>query len=492
MKMGKGQLLSTRTALGLIFVLIAIIGTQPLATLYAGLVLLVGIGMLWRPGESPILLFIFVYQWFQASVKVLQVGLTGQPWWRMAEFGGDIETAAYLSLTGLLLLAVGLRWGAGKWQAGPSQLAHNLAASYSLSTWLRWYIIALGIAIIAGVAAQTVPALAQPLLALAAMKWAFFFMYTYAAFLRPARSRVGWSLVFLIELALGFGGYFSEFKQVLFFTLLGIAATGVRITPAKLGLLTTLSAITLFLAVMWTAVKVEYRDFVSGGQKAQVVNVSYAESLSKLADLVSTLDAKQLDVAWDRFLNRLAYVDFFGVSLNYVPQVRPHTGGELWLDAMTRPFMPRVFFPGKTAIHDSERTMKYTGLRVAGAKEGTSISIGYMGESYIDFGRFGMMVPILVFGWLLGRTYRWLVCDAPTRGLLGMGLASAVLFGAAYLESSITKVFGGFAAAVLVVWLLNRFVFPVCLRWCLNPQGKGRRLRHDAHLDRRPAQVNHP
>ncbi len=60
------------------------------------------------------------------------------------------------------------------------------------------------------------------------------------------------------------------------------------------------------------------------------------------------------------------------------------------------------------------------------------------------------------------------------RGLLGMGLANAVLFGAALLESSITKVFGGLIAAYIVVWLLNRLVFPRYLSWLLLA-GRGER-----------------
>ena len=124
-------------------------------------------------------------------------------------------------------------------------------------------------------------------------------------------------------------------------------------------------------------------------------------------------------------LDRLSYVDFFAVVLDTVPSQLPHENGALWLDAITRPFMPRLFFPAKAIIDDSERTNYYTGLAVAGSEEGTSISLGYVAESYIDFGAPLMMVPIFGLGLVLGGFYRkMLTLDRP-RALLGMSLATA-------------------------------------------------------------------
>ena len=51
----------------------------------------------------------------------------------------------------------------------------------------------------------------------------------------------------------------------------------------------------------------------------------------------------------------------------------------------------------------------YTGSRVAGTEEGTSIGIGYMAESYIDFGPIYMFVPILLLGVFYGLIYRYFI-----------------------------------------------------------------------------------
>ena len=83
-----------------------------------------------------------------------------------------------------------------------------------------------------------------------------------------------------------------------------------------------------------------------------------------------------------------------------------------------------------------------------------------MAEAYIDFGPWFMMLPILGLGWAYGRFYRWMANYRYSKGMVGMGLATATLYPAAYLESSITKLFGGLVVAALVAWLIARVVVP--------------------------------
>ena len=112
-----------------------------------------------------------------------------------------------------------------------------------------------------------------------------------------------------------------------------------------------------------------------------------------------------------------------------------------------------LFFPDKEVIDDLVRTNLYTG-GVAGISEGTSISLGYVAESYIDFGPIGMFPALFLIGLMFGRIYRGLLRWTASRGLLGMGFATGVLTGAAALETSFTKAFGGIAVALLVAVLL--------------------------------------
>jgi hypothetical protein len=122
--------------------------------------------------------------------------------------------------------------------------------------------------------------------------------------------------------------------------------------------------------------------------------------------------------------------------------------------------MPRVFFPEKSSIDDSDRTRRYTGLWITGKERATSISIGYLGESYIDFGKLGMMIPVFAFGLLLGAVYRWMLAQRYSSKALGMAMATATLFAASILEASITKTMGSLVVTIMVSWLMLRFVVP--------------------------------
>lgn len=465
------KLLFVSIAVGLAAVLAW--GPNPLLAGYALAVLLAAFLLLWRPGESPVMLVVFGLQWLQASVKVFNANLLGVPLGDLAQFRSDIATSTGLSLTGLLLLTVGMRHGAGPLHPATPAVARATALQYPVSTWFRWYLMALVVGIVANSFSYQINALAQPLLALANLKWAFFFMLTHAVFTRSLQGRGMWLAAFAIELLLGMGGFFADFKSVFLFSVLGLLAAGVRLTVGRVALFASMLTVMTGFAIVWTAIKPEYRNFVSGGQEQQVVVEDYEARIAYMGKLIGDLDRTQLHQGTEDFINRLSYIDFFGSVIDYVPANVGHTDGEIWLDAIARPFMPRVLFPGKTAIHDSERTSEFTGLEVAGADRGASISIGYMGESYIDFGPIGMMMPILALGYALGLVYRWLVVTGPMNGLLGMGMASAALMSFSTLESSITKVFGGFVAALLVIWLVGRLVAPRYLAWLVPTRADG-------------------
>ncbi|PMZ24079.1 hypothetical protein C1Y05_30730, partial [Pseudomonas sp. FW306-02-F04-BA] len=76
--------------------------------------------------------------------------------------------------------------------------------------------------------------------------------------------------------------------------------------------LSALAATALFLGVVWTAVKGEYRGYVSGGVQAQVVNVSFEGRMAKLGEMIRDLKAEDLSAGFDQMLRRISYTEFFG------------------------------------------------------------------------------------------------------------------------------------------------------------------------------------
>jgi hypothetical protein len=143
--------------------------------------------------------------------------------------------------------------------------------------------------------------------------------------------------------------------------------------------------------------------------------------------------------------------------------------GLIWRRAVEN-LIPRLFWPGKPVLNDSDITRAYTGIMVAGANEGTSIGIGYMAESYVDFGPVGMFVPILLLGVLWGAIYAYFL-SRPHPAAVNCAFAAVALMDTVGYESSATKIVAGLVLRLLFLGLLLRFVMPKVEVW---PTGRRR------------------
>ena len=219
----------------------------------------------------------------------------------------------------------------------------------------------------------------------------------------------------LTELILGFGGYFSSFKTILFLATIIALGNEVKLERVLRPRTIALVATSLLLTTYWQAVKSDYRAFLNQGTQAQVELVSPLERLRFLAQQVADVGVGDLYSGLESGLQRLGYIDFLAMSIQQVPESIPYQRGRLWGEAATHILMPRLFFPSKPAINDSDRTNEFAGLRVAGAEQGTTISLGYVAESYIDFGPFAMFAPVLLIGGLWGWAYRSLSTEPRQR-----------------------------------------------------------------------------
>jgi hypothetical protein len=440
-------------------------GPNLLLVLLSVAVLIAGCLLLWRPGEPPILLFTFAYPWLQGSVAIFHANWLGLS---VAEYTpyhhGDMHSAIVMSLAGLLALAVGMRLGVGPQRTADVLALREMALSQPIRRWLRLYALAWAMSFVALSSAWIMPGLSQPMMALSGMRWAFFFMLGMACFTQGKGFAGPLLLAFGVELAAGLGTYFADFKTVFVITFIAALASGTRVSSRGLLGAGVLALLVVALAIVWTAVKGEYRIFVSGGQAAQIVAVDLASRLAKLYELTASLDAEGLSSAFDQLLRRLTYVEFFGVVLTYVPAYIPHTLGAILWDAIIRPFMPRLLFVDKDVIDDTARTNLYTG-GLAGSSDATSISLGYIAEAYIDFGSAGMFAALIGIGLLYGAIYRVLSRWRRSQGLLGMAVASAVLVSVGAMENSFTKVFGGVIVSLVVAIMMIVFIVPRWAPW---------------------------
>jgi hypothetical protein len=414
-------------------------------------------GLLWRPGEPPALLYAMGYHWMQASILVLYANVTGTRM-DLLGYGLHVESATWLTLAGVLAVAIGMRVGAGR-NYGPVAEASVSAITRLLSVERLFVatLSAIAMALVVGRLAYVVPGLVQPLLALTLLRWVAVYLFSYAVLTQHRGYRL-LGVVFAVEIVIGFLGFFSGFKTVLIVMLLAALTSPKAFHGVRFRAAAALAVVILALGIVWTGVKGEYRQFLNQGTGQQVVLVPVTERIAKLAELVADMGPSRFGESLVTLVERVTYVYYFGQAMETVPRDIPYERGLLWREAVAGALVPRLLNPDKRVIDDSERTSYYTGNRVAGAAEGASISLGYVAESYIDFGPVLMMVPLLLWGIFVGGLYRLLI-RSTRYPLFGYGCATVlVALDASVLEQSNLKMVSAFVLGFLVLFLSQKVI----------------------------------
>jgi len=435
----------------------AIFTPNPVLTVSSLLLLPLLTGLLWFRGAPPVLLFACCIQWLQAATGIFYCNFLNVPLSTGLDLGGSrVEEATYLSLVGVLVLAVGMRMALIRWNRRQVQQAQAEARSLQAGRLFVIYLITFAFSTAIRSIAATIPRLTQPLLAFDTIRWVMLFLLVYSVLINR-RPYVLLGLAIGLELLVGFIGFFAGFKSSFFILLIALAGTGVALKGWRLFQFIIVAAFLFVFCILWTTVKPEYRDYLNQGTGQQVVNVPIKQRLDKLGELTRSLNAAKFENGFELLLQRISYVDYFALTIQNVPANIPYERGELWWGAIKQVFMPRLFFPNKPVLDDSARTSYYTGLRVAGAEQGTSIGIGYMGESYIDFGPVGMFAPIFLLGLFYGSIYRLFITHSP-RKIIGVAIAVSILaFGAYEIETSNIKLLGGSVVVCVAMILFLKF-----------------------------------
>lgn len=437
---------------------LGLLTVNPLLTAGAFLVAALLVVLLWRPGAPPVLLFVTGMLWLQAGMKVLHADALGMPVADMALRPATIEAAIVLTLLSTLAIGLGMRLGMGRHVESMVRLeadANRLSIMrLGAVTVLVWVLVTL---------AETYapPATRQLVIAISALKWALLFALACTVLLQQ-RGYLVLGAIVLAQLVIGFTGFFSEFKFVLFLLFMAALTARPHITPGRLPRLLAGVAVIVGLGLVWTAIKADLREFLNAGTGEQVVLRTPTERLQGLANELSTLEGGELAEASEALAERLAYVDYFAIVLERIPLMLPHEDGAILGAAVRHILMPRLLFPDKaTTGSDSEMTNKYTGLGLA--SEGTSISLGLPAETYIDFGRQLMLLPMLGIGVLCGLIYRSFATAKSPNVILSYGLAVAALI-AVPGAGSLLKLMGGLLATFIVLFAFKVTALPMLAR----------------------------
>jgi hypothetical protein len=433
---GKVAVLPIAVALAL-----AIFSANPALSLLAIAVIPVLFRLLWRPGEPPVLLFAIGVQWLQVTMVLWYADFTGIG--LLAAFGGpQLPLAVFLGLIGLTILAGGARLGMGESRLSDVRLVEEEAESANLTTLFILYSITFFLVSALLIVARSIPALTQLLIAAFSIKWMLLFALLYVGI----HTLRGWSLMLAalsLEFLSGLLSYFSGFKSAFFVLIVVLLASRRRWRTSRRVLASVTAFFLILTSIVWSAVKSDYREFLNQGTESQTVLVPMTKRFNKLIDLVCDLGNDGMVSGFDALVMRVGYVTYFADTIENVPANVPYEDGRLWFGAVRHVLIPRLFNPSKPVIDDSERVRQYAGVQVAGAEQGTSISLGYITESYIDFGAYGMFIPIFCLGLLYGFLYRNFVRRCRSKILGFAGATSVLIFSASLLETSNIKLLGG-------------------------------------------------
>lgn len=443
-------------------IFLAFSSADPLLVVACIVVLVVAAKLIWRVGEPPILFAAFFLQWIQVSLLVIQAAIAGVPITDYHPIPG-IVTATWLSLAGLLVLAGGMRMMIGG--AVSTQRLSEFQAEvrqYNLRRAFVAYVVAEFVVLfIFDNVMWIYPGLSQLLLALSNLKWAFFFALAVIVMVQR-RGYVLLAAAFAFELVLGFMSFFSDFKQVFFVIALAAVTARPKVNVRFIFASLPLIGVILVLFAAWSDVKMQYRNFLNGGTGQQIVIVGPTERISKIVDLIWNQGLPNLGAGFDLLVQRVEYTFYFGAVVDYVPAATPHANGAIWEAALSNVLEPRLLFPDKPPLQpDVINTQKYTGinLTLSGTSTDTEIPMGYMAESYVDFGYSLMFVPIFMLGLLYGAQYRYLA-NLQRYRLFAYGAMPVVLQSASEFGLTAVKILGGSLTAFGATYIAFRLFVP--------------------------------
>jgi hypothetical protein len=450
--------------LGLALVFIAPFSPDPVEFAAGALVPWLVLRIIGTPTLPAAVVYYLLWQWLQIYARTL-VGLTDGEEMARGLFGPWVVDAYWYMLASVVVLALAMRAVLGSARSPTPRLA-TAHLAWRPADLFQFYLAALLISTVGRFLVDFIPAIDQPMEAVARIKLIALLML-FGGVLSLNRG-FGFLLgAVMVELVIGFSGLLGDFRSV--FIILFISALAVRIRwTAITSIIVGAAAILLvFLALFWTSVKSEYREVATGSDDSQNVKMSLDTRFGYLGGRVASAG----DIDWSRasyaLLNRLAYVDIFG-SVIGVKLVSPEQGTfRQWSDALAHVFQPRFLFPNKQALSDTEVFVR---LARADSSEqmrsATSISVGYLSENYVDLGFPGMLGGVFVIGLVVAAACRYFMA-VPLPWIVREGIVLAFIYaiGNNGVEISLPKLLGGTVVTFVVYALLIKFAFPIALRW---------------------------
>jgi hypothetical protein len=450
---------STVIFLAVVGVALLMMWGNPVLTLVSFAVLFAAVYYTGYAYIPPVMLFIIFYHWVQIYTTIILANYLDKD---VNDGSDNASLAVLLSLAGLVVMMIVYNKQLKKVKFGSlaqmKDAAKELSATNILILYIGFYFLTNFFAAIA----FSVAGLTQIIFSLIQLKWALFCLFALVCILNKEKYLLLGAVV-LIEFVAGLYSYFSSFKDVLFYIIL-VGFSFVHLIRIRQFIYAAILAAVLFtMSVFWQSIKSDYRSFLRGDTRAQQVNVESEEAYEKLIALSEKTEITALNSTIVAVLSRIGYTYHFRLVLDRIPAVIPHEDGALWGSNLAFIFTPRALNPNKGVLDASKKTNQYAGTNYATAEGGSSFSLGYFVEGYIDFGIVGMFAPILILSYILAFAFRYFVNTASPNLLLNYSIAYAMFMPFFSFESDAIFFTGRLVITIITFVFLKYFI----IRWSL-------------------------
>lgn len=414
------------------------------------------------PNMPAAIAYFLIWQWNQSFTRVLQTVIDGESLSK-GMYGPTVEEAYWYTLASTVTLAVAFRLVLANVRPPTRQFA-EAHKHWALRDLLMLYVGAQIFSLVCGMAAKAIPALDQPLEAAAHFKILAMAML-FSTVLATGKGRNFMIAVFLLEVLSGFGGLFSDFKGAFIFLAISAFMVRIRWTGTMAVATVALSAAMMVMALWWTAVKTDFREFATASSDSQNIKVDLGSRVGYLGSKATGgIDWNGASYA---LLLRLSYVDIFG-SVIGVQAVAPEPRyfGQ-WQDAIDHIAKPRFLFPSKAPLSDTEVFIRLARGNASEAfRTGTSISVGFVAENFVDMGFPGMLAGIFAIGVMVAGICRYFMTrQLPWMVREGTVLAIIYTIGHDGVEISLPKILGAMYMSLGVWSIMARWGFPYIFRY---------------------------
>jgi len=442
-------------------VAIAPLTRDPLVVTACGFMPWALVSLVDRPRMPSIIVYYLLFMWLEMAARMVLASIDGEALGD-GVYGHDVYRAMWYAMASLLVLAIVFRGCLNDLPVDQLEIHRR----WPPSVLFQVYLATVALSVVLAPLASLSGGIAQPVQAFGSLKYVAMFML-FATVLSTGNGFKLLLTAVLMEILTGFTGLFSDFKTVLIVVLLTALSLrlSLRIATVVGGLVTVV--VLLGLGLFWTAVKSEYRDVATGFSQSQTISAGLGERAGVLIAKAIHPGEIEWELAVDQLVRRIAYIDFFGATIGTVenaPEVEEVF--PRWRDALEHIAKPRLLFPDKAVLDDTEVFLRYVRDEVGDdSRPGTSISIGYLAENFIDFGFPGMLLPVAFMGLVLGRTLRYFMTrPVPWAVREGFITALALTLGTG-MELSLPKFLGGTLTVFAILALCLKFVYPTVERW---------------------------